>query len=354
MVEVFLDTNVIFKENFFRSVFAEAVLKGANFLGITILIPEIVIDEVKGNFEKELRERFDKYKKIKKHLDGLIELQDQKIILDNEIDKYNQGLDDFLSKYDVRILPYLDIPVKEIIAKSYEAKKPFKVNKEGYKDYVIWQTIKNHCNKEPYLLGRLFVTDNVNDFCEKGANNTFNLHPDLIATLENVKEPPKIILSLKDFFNLKINPLLKTANPKDIPNLNIQETVGTILENDMLNYTADGFWGLPFGCEVTISSILDEPSIDKIHFSELNKNDILISVGGAIYVEVDGFMDKSEYYSSDDETIYVEEADYNDHVMRVSQCIETSFEVTILYSKKDKKALDYEFKLPDEVNYNDH
>ncbi len=353
MIEIFLDTNIIINEGFFRFPFIDGALKRICFLGNKVLIPEIVIDETKGNFALHLAKQLKEHKQTHKKLGKLINVDNLDIILDDEINNYNSFLDRFLNRDGIEILAYPENSIKEIVTKSYEAKKPFNSDNKGYKDYVIWQTIKKYCEDNRGIAERFFITDNKKDFC-KTVDGISTLHPDLVASFDNIRGVPEVILSFRDFFDMKINPSLTTVNSKDIPPLNIKEIIENIFLNDLLDYTADGFLGLPFGCEVIISSILDEPYIDKISFSELNANDILIDINGTAYIEVDGFMDKSEYYSSEDETIYVEEADYNDHVMRVSQCIETSFDLTIMYSKKYDRILDHKLNLPDEINYDDH
>ncbi len=350
MTSVFLDTNIIIGAGFFRSAYAEGFLKGAKFRGIEVLIPEIVIDEVKGNFASDVTELFNEYKRNHKHLGKFMDMPDLNIILDAKIDEYNNFFDKLLDDHDVIILDYPKTSSKELVVKSYEANKPFKATREGHKDYLIWQTIKECCEKHPDDVDNFFITDNKKDFCKKMQDGTFTLHPDLATSLANIEGVPNVLSSLKDFFDLKLKPFLKTVNPKDIPNIDIEEYVKNTLNTDLLYYTALGFEDLPFGSDVSIVYVEDIPVVNKPELSEVDENDILINTSGTVLVNVSGFIDKMDYYAEDDDSIDVDDSDWNDHVMSASKCIEIPFELAISYSKKDKKITDYTIHLPTELD----
>ncbi len=350
MIEVFLDTNAFYRANFFRSAFAEGFLKGAKFLGIKVLIPELVIDETKANFKSELKKKLNQYHS---NLGKLIVLSDPQTILDEEVIKYNNFLDNLLKKHRVVILPYPETPVKELVEKSYEAKKPFKAKGEGYKDYVIWQTIKTYCDYSLGLRNRFFITAD-KDFYEKHSDGKFALHHELIATLKDATKAPKVILSLKDFFDQELKALLPVVDPKDIPDFNMQETVETILESDLPNHSIYRLKGLAFDEDLDIIYVTGAPEIDYLNISEVNEDDVLIDVKGTVEIEVQGSMSPEQFYGGDDGIVdYVqdemsgpnEDGDV-DHWFVVSQEISVSFELSIVYSKKDKKITNSTINLP--------
>ncbi len=350
MIEVFLDTNTVYRANFFRSAFAEGFLKGAKFLGIKVLIPELVIDETKANFKSKLKKKLNQYHS---NLGKLIVLSDPQIILDEEVIKYNNFLDNLLKKHGVGILPYPETPVKELVEKSYEAKKPFKAKGEGYKDYVIWQTIKDYCDNRQNYKQKKFITAD-KDFYETHSDGTVALHHELIATLKDAIKAPKVILSLKDFFDQELKPSLIDVDSEDIPNFNMQETVETILENALPNYSIYRLKGLAFDEDLDIICVTDEPEIDDFNISEVNKDDVLIDVEGTVEIEVQGSMSPEQFYGGDDGIVgYVqdemsgpnEDGDV-DHWIVVSQEISVSFELSIVYSKKDKKITNSTINLP--------
>ena len=170
-MQIFIDTNIIVKENFLRSTNAQALLKAATFLGFDIVIPEIVIDEVKGKFSVKLAEKLTHYNKAQREVASLIEIDQRDISLDDEKEKYIKWLDDILEQYGVKILPYPEMPLKEIVTESYKAQKPFKEGGEGHKDYLIWKTISLYINNQENDVEKYFLTGNVKDFCEKREND---------------------------------------------------------------------------------------------------------------------------------------------------------------------------------------
>ena len=54
--QIYIDTNIMINENFMRSASAQAFFKACALLHIECVIPEIVIDEAKGNYPKKLDE----------------------------------------------------------------------------------------------------------------------------------------------------------------------------------------------------------------------------------------------------------------------------------------------------------
>ncbi len=353
MIEVFLDTNNFFRDDFLQSTLAEVVIKGAKSFDIKILIPEIVIDEARRNFASQLNDKTRKYKESHKDLSGYIKLPDVSINLNDAIDEYNKFLDNLSTEHEIVILPYPEISIKEIVAAAYEAEKPFKENGNGFKDYIIWQTIKNYCDANSNTGERFFITTD-NDFCEEKSKKKPTLHPNLVASLKNFWEAPVVIPTLKDFFDLKIKPSLNTLNAKNIFNFDIEKKAESILEKELLDYAPAGFDGLPFDPDIYISCAEDVVINKAPQISQVEKNSLLINVGGTVCITVEGSMDKINYEYAMEQDIYIESSDIRDYHMLVSKYITTPFELDILYSTKDKKILNHTITLLDEVYHDSY
>ncbi len=353
MTSVFLDTNIIIGAGFFRSAFAEGFLKGAKFLDIEVLIPEIVIDEVKGNFASDVTELFNEYKRNHKHLGKFMDMPDLNIILDAKIAEYNIFFDKLLKDHGVIILDYPKTPPKELVVKSYEAKKPFKATGEGHKDYLIWETIKEVYVARRYIPESFFITDDKKDFCKKMPDGTFILHSDLVDSLEGIAKPPSVVKSLQEFFDLKIQPSLKNLNKRDIPNFNIEKYVESILEKEIMDYSADAFEELPFEDDIYISYVEELADKRDIQISEVEKDNSLIKVNGTASILVEGSMSLGDHELAIEQDIDIDDIDLRGYYMSVSKNIETPFELAILYSKKDKKILNHTISLPNAI-YHGH
>lgn len=354
-MRIFIDTNIIFKADFFRSVTAQNFLKATKFLEIEVLIPEVVIDEIKGNFSQELPDRLAKYKKLHQSLSELIDTDEVEINVNEEIEIYKNWLDNLLEEHEVTILPYPTTSTKEIITESYKKKRPFKENGEGHKDYLIWETIKNYVSEKPDDPQTFFLTDNIKDFCQKKSEDEYTIHTDISSQIPKGKTVPEVYRSFKKFFDEKIATQLQNVELEHLHGLTqteLYEHVGTIVERKLADYAAYGFEGLSFCNDVTVISA-SEVTPNSIESKEINKDDIMITIRGTVLIEVHGFIDKFNYYSTVEHEeaghIDVLDGDWNDHVMLVSQTTITPFEVNITYSKKENTTIDEDVQFPDEI-----
>ncbi|MCG8605710.1 PIN domain-containing protein [bacterium] len=351
-MEIFIDSSIIIKENFLRSTNAQALLKAAKFLGFEIIIPETVIDEVRGNFFSKLVEKLTTFDKTQREISSLTGLALVEIVPADEADKYNGWLDVIIERYEIQILPYPKIPLKELVTESYKSRKPFKESGEGHKDYLIWKAICSCINLQNADDERYFLTENVKDFCEKNEDN-WVLHSYLADQVEEGKTNPLVYYNLKVFFDERIGPHLRGINFADIPELaleDLQERASEVLEHDLSHYSADGFEGLSFQNDVTISGVHGVDFQDW-SLTEVDQDEILITIIGSVEIEVDGFIDKHDYYTIDaeDPNLFVVDGNWNDWVMAVSSTIETPFELTLSYSKEEQSITGHTINLVNET-----
>lgn len=356
-MQIFIDTNIIIQENFFRSTNALAFLKAARFLGFDIVIPEIVIDEVKANFSVTLAKNLTPYNKAQKIIASLTGVDQIDISLDDEKEKYIKWLDDILEQYGVEILPYPQLPLKEIVTESYKAQKPFKKDGEGHKDYLIWKTISLYINDQGNDVENCFLTDNVHDFCEKQEND-WVLHSYLANQIQADRSKPKVYRNFKEIFEQKIDSSLQGVEISDIPELSLSDLktkAQEILEKDLQLYSAYGFEGLSFENDVTIDCVHDV-NIGGWDLKEVDRDEVLITISGSVLIEVDGFIDKHDSYSMDgvDSKVHVIDSNWNDWVMAVTSTIRTPFELTLSYSKEENTITGHTVNLIEETSIYDY
>lgn len=117
----------------------------------------------------------------------------------------------------------------------------------------------------------------------------------------------------------------------------------------MLQKTFFGFEGVPFSNDTSITCV-ENIEIGDVQLKKIDEEVVIISTGLA-EIEVSGFMEKSKYYfeynRKDD--IFVDDSDWNDHVMSVSCIIKLEFELTLFYSIKEKEIYDCKIFLPQEI-----
>lgn len=352
MTTIYIDTNIVMNESFFCSSWSQSFLKACALLQISVVIPEIVIDEIKGNYPLHLQERAKSFQKAQKELSKLTHLQIQPLNVADLVEEYEGFLDELIDDHSVIIAPYPDeITAKKLIEKSYQAKKPFKDNGEGHKDFIVWETIKSHIMSKTTSAPNIFVTNNVKDFCQPAGDGKFLLHPYLSDQIEGKILRPNIQVSMKNVLDETIMPLLEGMTLDDIPELNqqdIEHITNSTLLDDLPQRTAFGFENVPFSNEVSISSV-GEAQIDHVSFAKAD-DQLVIRVSGTLEVEVDGFMEKFEIYHNEGEAqFYVVDSDWNDHVAAVATSVEMEFELSVFYSLEEKKIIGHEIILPQET-----
>ncbi|HEX8625591.1 MAG TPA: PIN domain-containing protein [Allosphingosinicella sp.] len=352
MTTVYLDTSVGINESFLRSEYFQAFLKACAILQYTVVIPEIVVDELKGNFPKKLQEKLRVFQKATKDLSKLVNLNASLVPLSESVHIYSDWLEELIDRYGVLIAPYPDVSAKELVEQSYELNKPFKGSGEGHKDYVVWKTIVMHIANPDTVPPTIFLTNNTQDFCELDDSKVPILHSYLSEQIDDPVRRPRVYTSIKAVFASELSPHLEGITLDDIPDLSahdIDSMVGEFLLEDLPSRSLYGLEGVPFSNEISISSI-GTHNIGSVSLKKVD-DEVVIKILGDIELEVDGFIDKSDYYMHEHlgSDIFVVDGDWNDHVMFVSSTVQTSFDLTIFYSTETGGSSGYEISLPQEI-----
>lgn len=353
MTTVYVDTSVAINEAFLHSPYSVPFLKACGILQYAVVIPQIVVDELKGNYPKRLQEKIDAYQKSAKELGKLVDLNAPTIDPVEAAEKFNDWLDDLILENGIRVAPYPEIPTKELVEQSYAFKKPFKESGEGHKDYILWKTILADVLGGQANPPHLFLTNNTKDFCELNDEGSSVLHMDLAKQVENPAHRPRVYTSMKGAFDAELSPNLEGITLSDVPDLGIDEIneiVANVLLDDLPQRSLFGLEGVPFSNEITISSV-GSHAIDDITLKKVD-DEIIINVSGTVQVELDGFIEKSNYYLHEhyeESSMYVVDGDWNDHVMWVSSTTDTPFDMTIFYSGQTSTVTGKEISLPDEI-----
>lgn len=354
-MQIFFDTNIVVKESFFRSSTAHSFLKTARFLNLNVVIPQVVIDEVHGKYPDFIRVRHDKFEKAAKELNYLLEQPiSTKVDLVSEETRFLSWLNETIRSTNIKVIPYPNVELRTIVTNSYKSRKPFKPSGEGYKDFLIWESIASYindleCEDDEFY----FLTNNISDFCSK-SDEKIVLHHHLQETILKEKNRIAVYVDLAQFFSEKILPLLTGVELSRIPGLSLDQLKKIAkeqIEDELQYYSAYGIEGLEFSNEVTITGV-HSVRFDDWDILEISEGFLLIFFDGVIEIEVDGFVDKRDYYSKDYEKLSIVDANWNEWVIAVNQTIETPFRLLMSYSKADRKITDHSITLVQELTNN--
>lgn len=112
MTTIYIDTNIFMNESFFRSSLAQSFLKACSILQITVVVPDVVIDEILGYFPKKLKEKASAFHKSKKELARLFDLEPTSLDLSEETKGYEEWLSELIDNNGVIAAPYPDVSAK--------------------------------------------------------------------------------------------------------------------------------------------------------------------------------------------------------------------------------------------------
>ena len=206
-MKVFLDSNVICRDYWFRSPAYREFLDGLDVVPAELLISQVVLDEVTNRFREDLEAAAQKLVQAQRQLGRLRpESGDTYSPPDSmtESTAYREWLDGRLADVGCEVTPYPDIPHEKVVKRDLSRRKPFSTKGTGYRDFLIWEGLRR---KMILDVGRaVFVTDNSRDFGEGP-----EIHDELG---EDITNPNRLILvnSIRAFNDEFITPLLATLD----------------------------------------------------------------------------------------------------------------------------------------------
>lgn len=180
-IALFLDTNIIMRDfkmngHEFNNLFnASKEFREKDVL--KLFITQMNYLELMKKYERELKQAFKcikEYRQITKKLfndtDFFITEQDWK---ENHLHNFKKLLEKNFDIYEPSSKEVYD----RVLERFYFTKRPFRENKDEFRDAVIWETIydyaKEHPDEKVY-----FVSNNKKDFAYEEGEKDWKLHPD--------------------------------------------------------------------------------------------------------------------------------------------------------------------------------
>ena len=277
-VIVILGTSVLCQDIRLTGSGARVFLGNVKLIPATILVPEVVIDEVTNHFREKLEAAQREFAQAQRRLTAL--LSDPRPTLESApiecaASEYRQSLLKQLSDAGGRTLPYPDIPHHKIVERDLMRRKPFKRDGSGYRDLLIWESVRRVMRGGHERIA--FLTANTRDFAANG-----EIHGDLATDVLNPKRI-ELFTSLKEFNNRHIHPRQQTADRlqqelRSILGVNanlaewIREHLLVLLKDEDLDWLGDSeangaidFWA----CEIVSFDDLRMVSASRLDDGEL-------------------------------------------------------------------------------------
>ncbi|MEW6771703.1 MAG: PIN domain-containing protein [Bacillota bacterium] len=165
-MKLVLDSNIFCQDYRLASANFRLLREGLHIIPADLKVPEVVLDEVANRFREILEEALAAAKKAEKALNRLLRRPVQSALTSisviQEAQAYREWLLSKLKELGAEILPYPEVPHKEVVERDLQRKRPFKRDGSGYRDFLIWESIRRLM-----LWGTeriIFVTANTKDF----------------------------------------------------------------------------------------------------------------------------------------------------------------------------------------------
>ena len=141
------DTNALFSDPFLEKALIKTILVAENQTGIRLVIPEVVIDELRNKVEKRLDDTINLSDKVRRQYASLSGLEPYAIDFMISADQRQAVLDRFDRRIkeldnEGRIIGYPSVSPKELAFRSIKHQLPFQNNDRGMRDTLIWLTAK--------------------------------------------------------------------------------------------------------------------------------------------------------------------------------------------------------------------
>lgn len=299
-MKLVLDSNIICQDYRLTSTNFRVLREGLHIIPATLTVPEVVIDEVVNRFREDLEESLVAAEKAGASLSRLLPGVPLSPFEDTDPVKesaaYREWLLSALGELGVEILPYPDIPHKKVVERDLQRKRPFKRNGSGYRDYLIWESVRRLA-----LWGTehiVFVTGNTTDF-GVGPLVTADLQKDIL-------NPDRLELtsSLKGFNDKFVIPRLEMVEEmkaKLLSEIGGYFDVARWLHNNILDLLRDQelgsvILGFPEGAGSVWPSEVDAfeyIAVDDVR--KLSENEILVHVVVEVDVEFSVDIDWDDY-----------------------------------------------------------
>lgn len=348
-MKLILDTNIIHGDFFLQGSRISKLCNAAPKLGYELMIPEVVYDEMVDQYRRELEKHFASYERLvsltnRARSGNVVKRLDRVSFLQDRITEYQTVFSTRLVDLKIQVIPYPTVDIKLLVSKELLRKKPFKEVKEhgvGYRDALIWETVKSLCVPQEELIDERsqigFLTENTDDF----ADSDGSLHPTLVEEL-NAKgclgNCVQLISNVQKFFETQIDKVLE--NLDNIKNalldkgkfnrFNLEQELDSLLNKDFLEkevFDADFDSGellyLPGYYEEPSIFLIDNPIPQDISVRRLEDESVLIEVEASISLTLDFFVFVPDYYNylENDKKVEVIDWNWNEHYLLAERTV---------------------------------
>lgn len=357
-MKIALDTNIIHQDYGLTGQRILKLYEASKRLGYELVIPEVVVDEVLNQYCRDLESAHSAFSKSVSQLRKLTELKNKiqfeaTDFVREQCGAFEAVFNQRIKELGITILPYPSVAHKKMVAKDLKRIKPFKEDSKGYRDALIWETVKENLIPSKRLFDEcqiILLSENTKDYGEDG-----KLHPDLEKELEDIGfewEVVELVSNVEAFFKNRIDPEFEelTAIQEKLQKeykynrVDLREAIEEALYNEyVVNGAFDSGYD-PDGDDVSLfPHEFENPDIQEITVKDitvasvrkLTDQNVLVQCSVTSTASGDAYLFKSDFYLFDEDNLpTVLDNDWNKHYMLVAVEVIITAEVTLHVSPR--------------------
>jgi hypothetical protein len=205
-MRVILDSSIICADPRLEGAQFRILLTSAKRTGTTVIIPEVVLDEVVAHQRRRLAEIGEEWRKLSAKASQLVGRENvaEALLREGADEDYAKYLRQSFKKYHCRLAPYPTPPHPQVVARILTERRPFHRGEKGYRDFLVWESVLSLAQNDVAPIA--FITANSRDFGEG------ELHEHFVDDLRGKRAQAEVTLfdSLSALNRQLILPALET------------------------------------------------------------------------------------------------------------------------------------------------
>lgn len=294
-MNIFIDTNVLYDDPYFRSNFSELLLTKSTDHDIHIYISSIVVDELKQLVSKRLEEYNKSIPKLQKNI-TLIQYEKslngfKPLDIEDEIKAFDKFYSELHIKYNVTLINLDERVLKEVYEKIIQKDNPFDRDKIPYKDYLIWKSYANYVNRVK-IDDCILITNNLKDFCSVKSIKNDSIYSEINENYKlDCKTNFKVYKSIKDYLSTEkiVERDFSDIGPNWLPSIykSIQGYID-LINSDDFPYIDDIFEGLEYHVNkrklfyFKMAKLITDVEVDAVDFQSVRGLNFIENSDGCI------------------------------------------------------------------------
>lgn len=124
MPYVIVDTNCLMRDYLLTEANMQTFLRGCQRCHITVCFPDVVIDELVGNYEKEITRLTNEHRSVTRKLKRIgVRADAIDFDIKKETESYRTHVHQMMEQYGVTLTPYPEVSPKALVGASYSGRK---------------------------------------------------------------------------------------------------------------------------------------------------------------------------------------------------------------------------------------